>query len=169
VEIRIVDRDGLDADTGEVAIKGPGLTPGYVANPAANKEAFFADGWFRTGDRGRFDSDGYLILEGRIKELIIRGGENISPFEVEAALKAHPDVADAVAFAIPDERYGEHVGAAAVLTAGRDEAALRAWCAERLAPFKVPRRIFVLDEIPRSSTGKLQRARIGSQLSRAGS
>jgi oxalate---CoA ligase len=169
VDIRIVDRDGCDVELGEVAITGPGLTPGYAANPSANEQSFFGDGWFRTGDRGRFDEDGYLVLEGRIKELIIRGGENISPFEVEAALSAHPLVADAVAFGIPDSRYGEQVGAAVVLTAECDEAALRAWCRERLAPFKVPARIFVLDEIPRTPTGKLQRARIGGRLIEAGS
>jgi len=168
VEIRIVDGAGEEAEAGEVAIRGPGLTPGYVANPEANAQSFFGDGWFRTGDRGRFDGDGYLVLEGRIKELIIRGGENISPFEIEAALAAHPNVADAVAFAIPDPRYGEEVGAAVVLDGGGDEAALRAWCAERLAPFKVPRRIFLLDEIPRTPTGKLQRARIGARLTGAG-
>ena len=164
VEIRVVDGDGRDAELGEVAIKGPGLTPGYIANDAANGAAFFGDGWFRTGDRGRFDDDSYLFLEGRLKELIIRGGENISPFEIEAALAAHPLVTDAVAFAIPDDRYGEEVGAAVVLAGASDEAALRTWCGERLALFKVPKKIFVLDEIPRTPTGKLQRARIGQQL-----
>ena len=160
VEIRIVGDSGRDVDLGEVAIKGPGLTPGYIANAVANDESFFGDGWFRTGDRGRFDGDGHLVLEGRIKELIVRGGENISPFEIETALAAHPLVADAVAFAIPDERYGEVVGAAVVLGGDADEESLRTWCAERLAPFKLPTRIFVLDEIPRTATGKLQRARI---------
>ena len=163
VEIRIVDAGGRDTDLGEVAIKGPGLTPGYVANPEANAQSFFDD-WFRTGDRGRLDDDGYLVLEGRIKELIIRGGENISPFEVEAALAAHPLVVDAVAFPVADERYGEVVGAAVVLSGEADEDTLRSWCAARLAPFKVPARLFVLDEIPRTATGKLQRARIGSSL-----
>ena len=94
------------------------------------------------------------MLEGRIKELIIRGGENISPFEIEAALRAHPAVDDAVAFAIPDARYGEVVGAAVVLSAEIDEAALRAWCAERLAQFKLPKQIFVLDDYPADSNGK---------------
>jgi acyl-CoA synthetase (AMP-forming)/AMP-acid ligase II len=169
VQIRIVDPQGADAELGEVAIRGPGVTPGYVANQAANDAAFFDEGWFRTGDRGRFDSDGYLVLEGRLKELIIRGGENISPFEIEAVLAAHPSVSDAVAFGIPDARYGEEVGAAVVLTGKSDEGALRGWCAGRLAPFKVPRQIFVLDEIPRTPTGKLQRARIGASLTGSGS
>jgi acyl-CoA synthetase (AMP-forming)/AMP-acid ligase II len=164
VEIRIVDGNGDDAEVGEVSIRGPGVTGGYVANPEANAQSFFGDHWFRTGDRGRFDAGGYLVLEGRIKELIIRGGENISPFEIEDVLAAHPSVADSVAFAIPDPRYGEEVGAAVVLSGESDEAQLRSWCGERLAPFKVPRRIFVLDEIPRTPTGKLQRARIGASL-----
>jgi acyl-CoA synthetase (AMP-forming)/AMP-acid ligase II len=164
VEIRIVDTGGADTEIGEVAIRGPGVTEGYVANPDANAQSFFGERWFRTGDRGRFDADGYLVLEGRLKELIIRGGENISPFEIEAALAAHPQVADSVAFAIPDPRYGEEVGAAVVLTGEAGEAELRSWCRERLAPFKVPRTIFILDEIPRTPTGKLQRARIGAKL-----
>jgi acyl-CoA synthetase (AMP-forming)/AMP-acid ligase II len=164
VEIRVVDPDGRDTDVGEVAIRGPGLTPGYAANPQANAESFF-DGWFRTGDRGRFDQTGHLVLEGRLKELIVRGGENISPFEIEAALNQHPAVADSVAFGIPDARYGELVGAAVVLLDGdADEDSLREWCSTRLAPFKVPKQIFLLDEIPRTPTGKLQRARIGSSL-----
>jgi len=164
VGLRIVDGDGVEVERGEVAIRGPGVTPGYVANPAANDEAFFGDGWFRTGDRGRLDADGFLVLEGRLRELIIRGGENISPFEVEAALSAHPLVAEAVAFPIPDERYGEVVGAAVVLRGEADEESLMAFCAGRLAPFKLPRRIFVLEEIPRTPTGKLQRARIRDAL-----
>jgi acyl-CoA synthetase (AMP-forming)/AMP-acid ligase II len=164
VGIRIVDDEGNDVEVGEVAIQGPGVTGGYVANPEANAQSFFGDHWFRTGDRGRFDADGYLVLEGRLKELIIRGGENISPFEIEDVLTAHPLVADSVAFSIPDPRYGEEVGAAVVLTGESDEAALRSWCSERLAAFKVPRRIFVLEEIPRTPTGKLQRARIGARL-----
>jgi len=168
VEIRVVDDKGRDAAVGEVAFRGPGLTPGYVGNPSANEQSFFGDGWFRTGDRGRFDEYGYLVLEGRIKELIIRGGENISPFEVEAALRAHPAVDDAVAFAIPDTRYGEVVGVAVVLRGEIDEAALRSWCAERLAPFKLPKQIFVLDAIPRTPTGKVQRARIGKTLTGSG-
>jgi acyl-CoA synthetase (AMP-forming)/AMP-acid ligase II len=164
VDIRVVDPEGRDTDVGEVAIRGPGLMPGYAANPRANAESFF-DGWFRTGDRGRIDDEGYLVLEGRLKELIIRGGENISPFEIEAALNEHPSVTDSVAFAIPDALYGEQVGAAVVVLHGSaDEAALRDWCSTRLAPFKVPKRIFLVDEIPRTPTGKLQRARIGSRL-----
>jgi len=164
IEVRIVDSAGADVEVGEIAIRGSGVTTGYVANPVANAETFFGDRWFRTGDRGRIDADGYLYLEGRLKELIIRGGENISPYEIEAALSAHPAVVDAVAFGIADAVYGEEVGAAVALGAEADEAQLRAWCAERLAGFKVPRTIFILSEIPRTATGKLQRRRIGEEL-----
>ena len=115
-DVRIVDAAGADVpagEPGEVAIRGPGLTPGYLGNAAANAEAFF-DGWFRTGDEGVLE-DGYLRLRGRLKEMIIRGGENISPYEIEAVLQAHPQVAEAVAFGVDDRKYGQTVAAAVVL------------------------------------------------------
>ena len=168
-EFRIVDPDGGDVEpgaTGEVAIRGAGLTPGYLNNDQANAESFF-DGWFRTGDQGRVD-DGYLRLLGRLKEMIIRGGENISPYEIEAVLLAHPQVAEAVAFGVDDEKYGQTVAAAVVLEgdAGADE--LRRHAAHSLAPFKVPDRIHVLDEIPKTPTGKVQRPRMAAYLERQG-
>jgi acyl-CoA synthetase (AMP-forming)/AMP-acid ligase II len=164
-EVRIVDKTGRDVPAGhmgEVAVRGPGLTPGYLNDPQANAESSF-DGWFRTGDRGLLD-EGYLRLQGRIKELIIRGGENISPGEVEAVLKAHPAVADAVCFGIEDEKYGQVVGAAVVLKGEADRAELRARCRASLADFKVPKVIHVVREIPRTPTGKVQRNRIAAQL-----
>jgi len=164
-EVRIVDQAGRDlpaGQPGEVAVRGPGLTPGYLGDPEANAEAFFG-GWFRTGDRGLME-DGYLRLEGRIKELIIRGGENISPGEVEDALKAHPAVSDAVCFGIDDDKYGQVVGAAVVLKGEADPAQLRARCRASLADFKVPKVIHVVNEIPRTPTGKIQRSRIASRL-----
>jgi oxalate---CoA ligase len=164
-EVRIVDQAGRDlpaGQPGEVAVRGPGLTPGYLGDPEANAESFF-DGWFRTGDRGLLE-DGYLRLEGRIKELIIRGGENISPGEVEDALKAHPAVSDAVCFGIDDDKYGQVVGAAVVLKGEADPAQLRARCRASLADFKVPKVIHVVDEIPRTPTGKIQRSLIGARL-----
>ena len=169
-EVRIVDKTGRDVPAGhlgEVAVRGPGLTLGYLNDPQANAESFF-DGWFRTGDRGLLD-EGYLRLEGRIKELIIRGGENISPGEVEAVLKAHPAVADAVCFGIDDEKYGQVVGAAVVLKGEADEVELRARCRGSLADFKVPKVIRVVREIPRTPTGKVQRNRIAAQLKGQGS
>lgn len=167
--VRIVDKAGRDVpagQAGEVAVAGPGLTPGYLNDPQANAESFFG-GWFRTGDRGLL-SGGYLRLEGRIKELIIRGGENISPGEVEDVLKAHPAVADAVCFGIDDEKYGQVVGAAVVLKGAVDGAQLRESCRASLADFKVPKVIHVVPAIPRTPTGKVQRNRFGAQLTGQG-
>jgi acyl-CoA synthetase (AMP-forming)/AMP-acid ligase II len=168
-EVRIVDQAGRDVPAGcvgEVVVCGPGLTPGYLNDPQANSDSFFG-GWFRTGDRGLLDR-GYLRLEGRIKELIIRGGDNISPGEVEAVLRAHPAVGDAVCFGIDDEKYGQVVGAAVVLTGDADEAELRASCRESLAEYKVPKVIHVVTEIPRTATGKVQRNRIAARLTGQG-
>jgi acyl-CoA synthetase (AMP-forming)/AMP-acid ligase II len=153
---------------GEVVIRGPGVMSGYVNNPEATAAAFIGD-WFRTGDRGVL-RDGYLILEGRIKEMIIRGGENIAPAEIEAVLTSHPAVRDAVCFGIPDDKYGELVGAAVTLTGAAEPRELTDHCRERLAAFKVPARIDVLEEIPRTPTGKVQRRRVAEfvELRRAG-
>jgi oxalate---CoA ligase len=161
-DVRVVDKDGRDTALGEVVIRGAGVMSGYLANDRANAEAF-VDGWFRTGDQGRL-RDGYLYLEGRLKELIIRGGENISPGEIEDALRSHAAVMDAVAFGIESEKYGEEVGAAVSLRGEAEPAALQDHCRERLAAFKVPVRIYVLPEIPRTATGKLQRRRIAERL-----
>ena len=167
IEIGIADKTGTllpDGEPGEVVIRGPGVMSGYVNNPAATAEAFFGD-WFRTGDRGVL-RDGYLYLEGRIKEMILRGGENISPAEIEQVLLAHPAVRDAVCFGIPDEKYGELVGAAVTLTEETDPESVDArtlieHCGGRLAQFKVPAQIHILDQIPRTATGKVQRRRVG--------
>ena len=161
-EIAIADKAGnlLPGGTaGEVVIRGPGVMPGYVNNPAATAEAFFGD-WFRTGDRGVL-RDGYLFLEGRLKEMILRGGENISPAEVEQALLSHPAVKDAVCFGVADEKYGELVSAAVTLQGEASVPELIEHCRERLAAFKVPATIHVLGEIPRTATGKIQRRRVG--------
>ena len=169
-EIRVVDPQGRDVAAGaagEVAIRGPGVTPGYLNNERANAEAFF-DGWFRTGDEGTLE-DGYLRLRGRLKEMIIRGGENISPHEIEAVLLSHPDVGEAVAFGVDDDKYGHTVAAAVVLTgsAGADE--LRAHARKSLAAFKVPDTIHVLPEIPKTPTGKVQRSRMPAHLAHGAS
>jgi acyl-CoA synthetase (AMP-forming)/AMP-acid ligase II len=165
-EVRVVDADGVDVSVGEVVVRGPAVTPGYVANPEANAVAFFDGGWFRTGDRGHLDLSGYVYLEGRIKELIIRGGENISPQEIETVLMGHPAVSDAAAFGVEDSKYGEEVAVAVALTGQATERDLRDWCRERLAPFKVPTVIFFIERIPRTVTGKLQRRRLAEQLTR---
>jgi acyl-CoA synthetase (AMP-forming)/AMP-acid ligase II len=168
-EIGITDKAGNllpDGSPGEVVIRGPGVMAGYVHNPAATAEAFFGD-WFRTGDRGVL-RDGYLYLEGRLKEMILRGGENISPAEVEQVLLSHPAVRDAVCFGVPDEKYGELVSAAVTLSAQADAADLIGHCRERLAAFKVPGTIHILDQIPRTATGKIQRRRMAEYVSTAG-
>ena len=156
-EIRIVDKAGgslPDGDAGEVVIRGPGVMSGYVNNPGATAEAFFGD-WFRTGDRGVLRG-GYLFLEGRLKEMIIRGGENIAPAEIEQVLLSHPSVGDAVCFGVPDDKYGELVNAAVTLVGAAEMRELLDHCRKHLAAFKVPVRIDVLAEIPRTPTGKVQ-------------
>ena len=165
-EIAILGDDwgALPAETvGEVCVRGPGVVDGYRANPEATA-ASFRDGWFRTGDSGLLSDDGYLSLAGRIKELINRGGEKISPHEVEDALLAHPDVVEAVAFALPDAKYGETVAAAVVTRSALAEDILRAHCGERLAAFKVPVRVHVVEAIPKGPTGKVQRRLLAEQL-----
>jgi len=158
-EVAIIDEHGthLGANTaGEVAVRGPNVMRGYRNNPQANAAAFVG-GWFRTGDRGMLDADGYLTLIGRIKELINRGGEKISPAEIDAVLLEHPAVAEAAAFGVPDRKYGEEVWAAVVLRnqVGADE--LAAYCGKRLADFKVPKRIEIVAALPKGPTGKIQR------------
>ena len=168
-EIRIVDAAGADVPLGapgEVAIRGPGVTPGYLNNDRANAEAFF-DGWFRTGDEGALE-DGYLRLRGRLKELIIRGGENISPHEIEAVLLAHPQVAEAVAFGVEDEKYGQTVAAAVVVRGDVTTEDIRREARLSLAAFKVPDRIHIVDQIPKTPTGKVQRSRMAAQLEGSG-
>ncbi|MCY4190383.1 MAG: AMP-binding protein, partial [Rhodospirillaceae bacterium] len=152
-------------DVGEVCIRGANVTPGYEANPAANAEAF-AGGWFHTGDQGHMDPEGYLTITGRLKEIINRGGEKISPREVDEILLNHPAVAQAVTFALPHDKLGEEVAAAVVAIKGEtvDEGDLRDFVAERLAHFKVPRKVVVLEEIPKGATGKIQRIGMHEKL-----
>ena len=156
---------GEAGEVGEVVIRGPNVTTGYEGNEQANAEAFVT-GWFRTGDLGRFDGDGYLHLTGRLKELINRGGQKISPREIDEVLLEHPAVRQAVAFAVPHARLGEEVAAAVELRPGMhvDERALREWAAARLAAYKVPRRFRFVEEIPKGPTGKLQRNALAAQL-----
>ena len=167
-EIAVLDganRPVPPAAVGEVCIRGANVTKGYEANPEANTEAF-AGGWFHTGDLGLLDADGYLTITGRIKEVINRGGEKISPREVDEVLLDHPAVGQAVTFALPHDKLGEEVVAAIVPDGedGVDERALRDFAAERLADFKVPRRIIVLEEIPKGATGKVQRIGLHEKL-----
>ena len=151
--------------TGEIVIRGPNVTPGYENNPEANATAF-TNGWFRTGDEGVMDEDGFFSLTGRLKEIINRGGEKISPLEVDVVLMDHPAVQQVVTFAMPHDKLGEEVAAAVVLREGAeaDPQEIRAFAAERLAKFKVPKTVLVLDEIPKGPTGKLRRIGLAKQL-----
>ena len=150
---------------GEVCIRGKNVTPGYENNPAAN-ESSFINGWFRTGDQGVFDAEGYLKLTGRLKEIINRGGEKISPLEVDNVLMEHEAVQQVVTFAMPDKMLGEDIAAAIVLAEDRQasEAEIKAFAAESLAKFKIPKTIVFLDEIPKGATGKLQRIGLAEKL-----
>ncbi|HEX6119718.1 MAG TPA: acyl--CoA ligase [Dongiaceae bacterium] len=152
-------------EIGEVVIRGDNVTAGYANNPSANADSF-TDGWFRTGDQGILDGDGYLRLIGRLREFINRGGEKIAPREVDEVLMDHPAVAHVVTFAMPHDSLGEEVAAAIVLHEGRDasEQELRNFATARLADFKVPRRIVFLPELPKGATGKPRRIDLAQQL-----
>jgi len=166
VEIAILDEAGnqqAPGTVGEVSIKGPNVFAGYEGNPSANAESF-SNGWFRTGDQGQLDSEGYLTLVGRIKELINRGGEKISPREIDETLLTHPAVAEACCFGIPDRVYGEGVAAAVVLKDNATEKDLIAHCRSALSDFKCPTTIYIMDAIPRTATGKIQRRNVAALI-----
>jgi acyl-CoA synthetase (AMP-forming)/AMP-acid ligase II len=163
VRISIMDSTGKHLgpnERGEVCISGPNVTKGYENNPEANASGFFGE-WFRTGDQGSLDEKGYLTLVGRLKELINRGGEKISPREIDEVLLTHPAVAEAVCFGVPHPTWGEEVAAAVVLKADAgpppSAADLMAHCKSSLSAFKCPKQIHVTDTIPRTATGKIQR------------
>jgi len=167
-DVGIMSDDGKilpSGELGEIVIRGRNVTQGYESNPDANAKAF-TNGWFRTGDQGVIDEAGYLRLTGRLKELINRGGEKISPLEVDTVIMDHPAVAQVVTFAVPHGKLGEDIAAAVVLREGAtcDEKELRAFVASRVADFKVPRKILFLAEIPKGATGKLQRIGLAAKL-----
>jgi acyl-CoA synthetase (AMP-forming)/AMP-acid ligase II len=149
--------------TGEVCVRGPNVIDGYESNPEANASSFL-DGWFRTGDLGTLDADGYLRLLGRLKELINRGGEKIAPREIDEVLESHPAVAEAVSFGTPHPTWGEVVEAAVVLRTQVGEKDLLAYCRKRLADFKVPSRLHFVDAIPKTPTGKVQRRFVAEKV-----
>ncbi|MGH9764168.1 MAG: AMP-binding protein, partial [Blastocatellia bacterium] len=166
VAVAILDDKGgvlSQGEHGEVCIQGPNVFSGYEDNPEANAKSF-SNGWFRTGDFGYLDSDGYLVLLSRIKELIIRGGENISPREIDEALLKHPAVAEAVSFGVPHKVYGEEVAVAVVLKAEASEAELIAHCKSMMADFKTPKVVYIVSEIPRTATGKIQRRIVAAEV-----
>jgi acyl-CoA synthetase (AMP-forming)/AMP-acid ligase II len=167
-EIAIMAEDGsllARGETGEIVIRGPNVTAGYENNPKANAEAF-TNGWFRTGDQGVMDADGYVSITGRLKEIINRGGEKVSPREIDELLMDHPAVAQVVCFGMPHAKLGEEVAAAVVLREGQQatERELQDFVGKRAADFKVPKRILLLDEIPKGATGKLQRIGLAQKL-----
>jgi len=166
--IRIVDETGTTVPTGhtgEIVIKGPNVMTAYENNPKANADAFY-DGWFRTGDQGTMDEDGYVAITGRLKEIINRGGEKISPREVDEIIMDHPAVHQCVTFAMPHDMLGEEVAAAIVLRQGiaATDKELREFASARLAPYKVPKKILILEQIPVGATGKLQRIGLAQKL-----
>ncbi len=159
VEVAIIDETGRrlpENRPGEVVVRGPDVMRGYRNDPEATAAAF-VDGWLRTEDAGVLDDDGYLTLIGRIKEMINRGGEKISPTEIDNVLLAHLAVAEAAAFGVPDPKYGEEVEAAVVLKGDADPERLRAFCQERLADFKVPKVIRIVSGLPKNAMGKVER------------
>jgi acyl-CoA synthetase (AMP-forming)/AMP-acid ligase II len=171
VRVSIMDAKGrhcAPGDRGEVVVQGPNVIRGYENNPEANA-ASFVDGWFRTGDRGYIDEDGYLHLVARIKELINRGGEKISPREIDEVLLGHPAVAEAVSFGVPHGTWGEEVAAAVVVRHAVTETELLEYCGRYLAEFKRPKQIHITDAIPRTATGKVQRGVVARAYAHKGS
>ncbi|KKL71912.1 hypothetical protein LCGC14_2090170, partial [marine sediment metagenome] len=167
-EIAIMDDEGnlvTSFERGEIVIRGPNVTKGYEHNPKANKKAFI-NSWFKTGDQGYFDKDNYLIITDRIKEIINRGGEKISPREIDEVLLSHPNILQAVTFTVPHPKLGEEIAAAVVLHDNETatEWEIQKFLAAQIADFKIPRHILILDEIPKGSTGKMQRIGLAEKL-----
>jgi fatty-acyl-CoA synthase len=172
-EIRVVDPSGRAVpagEVGEICGRSPSTITGYFDNPAKTAETF-RDGWLHTGDLGRLDAEGYLTISGRVKDMIITGGQNVHAAEVEAAILAYPGVADCAVIGLPDDLWGEAVSAVVVPASGAaiDEDALKAWCRERLAGFKTPKRVFAqADPLPRTPTGKVQKFLLVERYGEAG-
>jgi len=170
VEVRVVDGNGDDVatgDAGELLIRGPGVTPGYWQNPAATREAIMPGGWLRSGDIVRCDADGDFDIVDRAKEMLISGGENVYPAEVEAVLLQHPAIAEAAVVGMPDARWGEVGHASVVVAAGGiapDEAELRAFCRERLAGYKIPKVFVLRTQLPRNALGKVIKQELRNAL-----
>tara|TARA_R110000751_G_scaffold307890_1_gene433847 strand:- start:49739 stop:51292 length:1554 start_codon:yes stop_codon:yes gene_type:complete len=167
-EVAIMAEDGAlkaPGESGEIVIRGPNVFAAYENNPQANASAF-TDGWFRTGDLGNLDAEGYLTISGRLKEIINRGGEKIAPREVDDVLQAHPAIDQVVTFAMPHDKLGEAVAAVVVFKEGAsaEVSDIRAFASERLAAFKVPATIIIMDELPKGATGKLQRIGLAEKL-----
>ena len=156
-----------ETEEGEIEVRGPNLMRCYLGDPAATRDAFTSDGWYRTGDLGWMDDEGYVYVTGRIKELIIKGGENISPREIDDVLYRYPGVLEAAAVAVPDSDYGEDILACVVAAPGSQicEEALRAFCLEELGAFKSPRFFHFMGSLPKGPSGKIQRLKLSRELS----
>jgi acyl-CoA synthetase (AMP-forming)/AMP-acid ligase II len=168
VEIRIVAEDKKDAATGsvgEIWVRGASVTTGYLNNPQANS-ASFVDGWFRSGDLGSKDADGYLFVRGRLKEIINRGGEKISPGDIDAVLLSNPKVLEAASFGESDAIYGENVQAAVILRPRTEasEGELRDYCRTKLSAFEIPERIYIVADFPRTAKGSTDRRALAAQF-----
>lgn len=167
-DVRVVNDDWQDVAVqteGDIIIKGPNVHAGYLHSPVANAESF-RDGWFNTGDRGFLDSDGFLTITGRTKEIINRGGEKIAPLEIDIILARDGRIAEAIAFAIPHKSLGEDIAVAVVPAEEQDLTVdnIRSQLAADLAPHKVPRTVIFLKEIPKGPTGKIQRLKLADML-----
>ncbi len=164
-EVRVADAEGKVASSGEeseVQVSGQNVMQGYLKNPEATREAFTPDGWYRTGDLGKIDEDGFVFITGRLKELIIKGGENIAPREIDDVLYRHAGVLEAAAFPLPDEHYGQTVAAAIAPRPGEKvaESALRELCSAAMGDYRAPSRYFFLIELPKGPSGKIQRLKL---------
>lgn len=191
IDLKILDENSKEVEQGkeaEVSIRGANVTKGYLNNEDANKLSFTENGFFRTGDQGKIDENGYLVLTGRLKELINKGGEKISPVELDNAISQHEDIAECVSFGIEDEDYGQEVGCAIEMKNGKeqiDTKKLQKWISEKVAAHKVPKKVnplflsdswmfFMLtsvqmwfpDEIPKTATGKVQRKMVAEKMSK---
>ena len=169
VEAGVIDAQGrrlATGEVGEIVLRGPNVMAGYFNAPDKTAEAIDGDGWLRTGDLGYRDADGFYVVTGRLKELIIKGGENIAPREIDEALLRYPAILEAAAFAVPDRSYGQEIAAALILKPGArlDEAELRTWCLRELGKYKTPLRFHVVDELPKGPSGKVQRLKLVEML-----
>jgi acyl-CoA synthetase (AMP-forming)/AMP-acid ligase II len=169
-EIRIVDREGRDlppGESGEILVRGDNVMSYYYKNPEATREALEPDGWLHTGDLAYRDADGYVFIAGRLKEIIIKGGENVAPREIDDVLYKHPAVLEAAAFAVPDDNYGQEIMAGVVAKPGMQltEQELRELCIRELGPYKTPKAFYFLDALPKGPSGKVQRLKVAEMVS----